>query len=220
MYNPIPFSIPFVDPEETIVRSRRFRKEMESRRSVRFFSNQPVPKETIEEIIKTAGLAPSGANKQPWTFCVISNQDLKSKIRQAAEEEERKSYEGRMSEEWLNDLAPLGTDWRKPFLEIAPWIIVVFRKAWESSSSGKKSNTYYSIESTGIACGMLITAIHQCGLVTLTHTPSPMNFLTTLLKRPENERPFLLLPIGYPASDAVVPGITKKNLEDISVWFP
>lgn len=196
-----------------------FFNEMDRRRSVRDFSDKFVPKSVIEYIIKTASTAPSGAHKQPWTFCVVESQELKSKIREAAEEEERKSYEGRMSEEWLNDLKPLGTNHSKPFLEIAPYLIIVFKKPYDLGSDGEKLQNYYVNESVGIACGMLITAIHKAGLVTLTHTPSPMKFLTELLQRPSNERAFLLLPVGYPATEVYVPDIERKSLEEISKFY-
>lgn len=192
--------------------------ELKKRRSVRDISPESVPKELIEKIILIAGTAPSGANKQPWTFCAVSNNEIKTQIRAAAEKEERESYENRMSEEWLKDLAPLGTDWNKPFLEEAPWLIIVFRKAYELENN-QKSNTYYSQESVGIACGFLIQAIHHAGLVTLTHTPSPMNFLTQILNRPANERPYLVLPVGYPKFEAMVPDLTKKSIDEISVFY-
>ena len=192
---------------------------MDWRRSVRDFSDKPVPKSVIENIIKTASTAPSGAHKQPWFFCVIESAELKSQIRKAAEEEERKSYEGRMSKEWLNDLKPLGTNHSKPFLEIAPYLIIVFKKPYDLSKEEEKLQNYYVNESVGIACGMLITAIHQAGLVTLTHTPSPMNFLTKLLERPSNERAFLLLPVGYPVTEAYVPDIERKNLDEVSKFY-
>ena len=204
--------------KELLQRADGFFKRMNKRRSVRVFSNQSVPKEVIETIIKTAGTAPSGAHKQPWVFCAISNAELKSKIRSAAEQEEYENYHGRMTEEWLQDLKKLGTDWHKPFLEIAPWIIVMFRKTYDIDDGVKKKN-YYVQESVGIACGMLITAIHEAGLVTLTHTPSPMNFLTKILNRPENEKPYLLLPIGYAAEDATVPVLQRKSLDDIAVFY-
>ncbi len=199
-------------------RSRDFHAFMERRRSLRFFSDRPVPKEIIENIIKTASTAPSGAHKQPWTFCVVGDPALKAKIKAAAEEEERESYGGRMSEEWLRDLAPLGTDWQKPFLEIAPWLIVVFKKAYEMEG-GERRKCYYVNESVGIAAGFLLAAIHHAGLVSLTHTPSPMNFLQKILDRPDNERPFLLIPVGYPAEGATVPDLQRKPLEQVSVWF-
>ena len=208
-----------IPEKEMIAKSEAFYQLLDKRRSVRSFSDKPVPKEIIEQIIKTASTAPSGAHKQPWTFCVISNPALKSKIREAAEKEELESYENRMSDSWLKDLAPLGTDMNKPFLEIAPYLIIVFKKAYDLDENGKKTNNYYVNESVGIACGMLITAIHNAGLATLTHTPSPMKFLTKLLNRPENERAFLLLPVGYVQEPAFVPNIERKKLEDIAVFY-
>ncbi len=196
-----------------------FYKLMDSRRSVRDFSDKPVPKSVIENIIKTASTAPSGAHKQPWTFCVVESAEMKSQIKVAAEEEEKKSYDGRMSEEWLKDLKPLGTNHLKPFLEIAPYLIIVFKKPYDLGENGEKLQNYYVNESVGIACGMLITAIHKAGLVTLTHTPSPMNFLTKLLERPSNERAFLLLPVGYPHTEAYVPDIERKGLEEVSKFY-
>ena len=192
---------------------------MNARRSVRFFSDKPVPQEIIETLIMTASTAPSGANKQPWTFCAVSSAALKSKIRFAAEDEERRSYETRMSEEWLRDLAPIGTDWQKPFLEIAPWLIIIFKRAYEIEENNHKHQNYYVNESVGLACGFLLAAIHEAGLVTLTHTPSPMDFLTKILNRPANERPFLLLPVGYPAENATVPDIKRKTSEDVISWY-
>ncbi len=205
--------------EEVQKRSTAFFQFMDKRRSVRFFSEQPVPKVIIENLIKTASSAPSGAHKQPWTFCVISNPSVKSEIRKAAEKEEYLSYNGRMSEEWLDDLKAIGTDWHKPFLERAPYLIIIFKKAYDFNEDGGKSKNYYVNESVGIAAGFLITAIHQAGLATLTHTPSPMNFLEKILNRPKNERAFLLLPVGYPTADATVPDLERKDLEEISVWF-
>ncbi len=196
-----------------------FYKLMNSRRSIREFSEKPVPKSVIEDVIKTAATAPSGAHKQPWAFCVIASSEMKSKIRIAAEEEEKKSYEGRMSDEWLKDLKPLGTNHLKPFLEEAPYLIIVFKKPYELDDQGNKLQNYYVNESVGIACGMLITAIHQAGLVTLTHTPSPMNFLSKLLDRPSNERAFLLLPVGYPATETYVPDIHRKELDEITKFY-
>jgi nitroreductase len=166
-----------------------------------------------------AASAPSGTNKQPWTFCAISNPKLKATIRKAAEEEEYESYNGRMNKEWLEDLKKFNTDWQKPFLETAPWIIVVFKEVYEMGVEGEKKQNYYVNESVGIACGFLISAIHDLGLVTLTHTPSPMNFLSKILNRPTNERSFLLLPIGYPAAEATVPDIKKKTSEEVINWF-
>jgi nitroreductase len=173
----------------------------------------------IENILKTAGSAPSGANKQPWTFCMISNPELKKKIRIAAEKEEYANYSNRMSQEWLNELKKIGTDWHKSFLEIAPWLIVVFRRIYEIDSNGEKKNNYYVTESIGIACGMLLMAIHHVGLAALTHTPSPMNFLGEILHRPENERPFLVIPVGYPADETFVPDLKRKGLDEICVVY-
>ena len=166
----------------------------------------------------TAASAPSGANKQPWIFCAVSDPALKRRIREAAEAEEYQSYTSRMSSEWLADLAPLGTDWHKPFLETAPWLIVAFRQIYALDGDQKRPN-YYVMESVGLACGLLLTAIHQAGLVALAHTPSPMDFLSRLLNRPANEKPFLLIPVGYPAPDALVPDIARKPAQDVVVWY-
>jgi nitroreductase len=207
-----------ISQEESRIKSAQFYDWLNTRRSVREYSNQPVSKEVIENIIKSASTAPSGAHKQPWTFCVISNSELKTKIRLAAEKEERESYDSRMSERWLKDLEPLGTDTNKPFIEDAPWIIVVFKRVYEHEGN-EKHNNYYVNESVGIACGMLIAAIHNAGLVTLTHTPSPMNFLSKLLERPANERAFLLLPIGYAKQPVYVPDIKRKSLDEVAVFY-
>lgn len=204
--------------EKSITKSKAFYNWLDSRRSVREYSSKAVPKEVIKNIIMSASTAPSGAHKQPWTFCAISNPDLKSKIRIAAEDEERESYASRMSERWLKDLAPLGTDTNKPFIEHAPWIIVVFKRVYEHEDHVKHNN-YYVNESVGIACGMLISAIHNAGLVTLTHTPSPMNFLSKLLERPANERAFLLLPVGYAKQPVYVPDLKRKPLEEVAVFY-
>ena len=200
-------------------RSVSFFKWMNKRRTIRDFSDRPVPLEVMETIIRTASTAPSGAHKQPWTFCVVSDPSTKKQIRAAAEEEERESYNGRMSEEWLNDLAPIGTDWHKPFLEIAPYLIIVFKRSYEIEPGGHKHQNYYVTESVGIACGFLLTAIHQAGLAALTHTPSPMNFLSKILKRPENEKPFLLIPVGYPADECWVPDLKRKELREVIQWY-
>ena len=208
-----------LSPEETLQRSRAYRQFMDRRRTVREFSDRPVPKEVIENLIMAASSAPSGAHKQPWTFCVVGDPAIKTEIRKAAEEEEYKSYQGRMSEEWLADLAPLGTDWRKPFLEIAPWLIVVFKKAYDIAPDGSHRKCYYVNESVGLACGFLLTAIHNAGLVALTHTPSPMNFLQKILNRQENERPFLLIPVGYPAAGVLVPDLKRKEAGEVMVWY-
>ncbi len=205
--------------EEMVNKSESFYQWMNIRRSVREFSDKPVPKEVIENIIKTASTAPSGAHKQPWTFCIISNPILKSEIRKAAELEEKESYENRMSDRWLKDLEHLGTDMNKPFLEIAPWLIVVFKRAFEYDENGEKYNNYYVNESVGLAAGMLITAIHNAGLATLTHTPSPMRFLSKILDRPDNERPFLLLPVGYANDPVFVPDLKRKKLNEISKFY-
>lgn len=185
------------------------------RRSVRDFSDKPVPFELIKDLVMTAGTAPSGAHKQPWTFSIVGNSEVKSEIRKAAEKEEYESYNGRMSEKWLQDLAPIGTDWHKPFLETAPWLIIVFKRPFDYVD-GEKWQNYYVNESVGIACGMLINAIHNAGLTTLTHTPSPMNFLSKILKRPDNERPYLLLPVGYPTDNAMVPELKRKSFDEIA----
>ena len=185
-----------------------------TRRSVRFFSDRSVPREAIEELIRIAGTAPSGANLQPWHFVAIDDEAMKKRIRVAAEQEEKDFYERRAPAAWLKALAPLGTDWRKPFLESAPWLIVVFRRRWQEID-GKAQKTYYSTESVGIAVGMLIAAVHRAGLVTLTHTPAPMKFLRDICERPINETPFVILPIGYPAAGCTVPDISRKTLDDI-----
>jgi iodotyrosine deiodinase len=204
-------------PDEMTARSRWFYEWMEKRRSVRDFSDTPVPMEVLENIIRSANTAPSGAHKQPWTFCIVTNPELKKQIREAAEKEEYDSYNGRMPQDWLEDLAPLGTDWRKPFLETAPALIVVFRKPYEVLANGRKKNNYYVTESVGLACGFMLAAIHHAGLVALTHTPSPMNFLGELLQRPANEKPFLLVPVGYPAEVCKVPDIARKPLSDVLI---
>jgi iodotyrosine deiodinase len=210
---------PFIYTEgKMLTRADDFYGLMDHRRSVRDFSSRPVPAELILQIIKTAGTAPSGANKQPWTFCLISDPQIKSQIRIAAEKEEYDNYHGRMTQEWLEDLAPLGTDWEKPFLEVAPYLIVVFKKSYDLVNGIKKKN-YYVQESVGLACGFLIAAIHYAGLVCLTHTPSPMNFLQEILNRPENEKPFLLIPVGYPADHVTVPAIHRKQLDDFCIQY-
>lgn len=206
------------EEQEILKRSSDYYNFLNSRRTVREFTTDPIPKGIIETIIKSASTAPSGAHKQPWTFCAISNKELKSKIREAAEIEEKVSYDKRMSTRWKEDLNPLGTNSNKPFLEDAPWIIVVFKRVYEHENN-EKHNNYYVNESVGIACGMLISAIHHAGLATLTHTPSPMNFLSEILKRPNNERPFLLLPVGYPKNPIYVPDLHRKGLDEISEFY-
>lgn len=207
---------------EQLRRSEEFARRLLKRRSVRHFSREPVPMKLIENAIRIAGSAPSGANQQPWTFVVISDPALKREIRIAAEAEEKESYERRMSQEWLDALAPLGTDWRKPHIEDAPCVIVVFRQAYgirTDSETGEEARVlhYYSAESVGIAVGFLLAALQISGLATLTHTPSPMKFLSEILDRPANERAFVLIPVGYPAEDAEVPAIKKKPLSEIMI---
>jgi nitroreductase len=212
----IPLEFSVLDAGSMGLRAREFREECGRRRTVRHFSPRPVPPGLIEEIVQTAGTAPSGANKQPWRFVLVDDPEIKKQIRIAAEKEEKESYEHRMPQSWLDDLAELGTDWHKEFLEIAPCLIVVFKERYRVEGGVQKKN-YYTEESVGIACGFLIAAIHHAGLVCLTHTPSPMNFLQTILRRPPNETPFLLIPVGYPAEDAVVPDIRRKALNEILV---
>lgn len=219
-------SYPFIEykreefsDEKMIERSEQFLQWADQRRSVRDFSDQPVPKKVMENIIMTASTAPSGAHKQPWTFCLISNEQMKSKLRALAEEEEKKSYEGRMSETWLKDLEPLGTDWQKEFIDVAPWIIVVMKRIYEIGENDSKLNNYYVSESVGLASGFLLMAIHNAGLVALTHTPSPMNFISKALGRPENERPFLLIPVGHPAKDALVPDLERKTIDQVIEYY-
>lgn len=205
--------------DEMRKRARSFYQDMKRRRTVREFSDRPVPREIIEDCIRAAGTAPNGANKQPWHFAVLSDPKVKKEIREAAEEEEREFYERRATEEWLKALAPLGTDSNKPFLEEAPYLIAIFSKRYGIKENGEKETYYYVKESVGIATGMLITAIHKAGLASLTHTPSPMGFLNDILDRPENERPFLLLVVGYPKEDVKVPDISKKSLDEIATFI-
>jgi iodotyrosine deiodinase len=204
---------------EMLQRSSSYYNWLEKRRSVREFSDKTVPKEVIENLILSASTAPSGAHKQPWIFCAISNQELKSKIREAAEIEEKLGYENRMSERWKKDLEPLGTDMNKPFIEEAPWVVIAFKKVYEFDEDGIKHNNYYVNESVGIACGMFISAIQNAGLVTLTHTPSPMNFLAKVLDRPSNERAYILFPIGYPKEEVFVPNIERKPINEVSCFY-
>lgn len=200
-------------------RAKAFYEEIKRRRSVRAFSSQPVPREVIENSLLAAGTAPNGANLQPWHFAVVSDAEIKRKIRQAAEEEEQAFYGGRAPEEWLNALAPLGTDANKPFLEQAPYLIVPFAQAYGVGSEGEKIKHYYVQESLGIAVGFLISALHHAGLATLTHTPSPMGFLREVLGRPENERAYLILVVGYPSDGVKVPNIAKKSLEQLATFI-
>lgn len=211
----VPYETTRFPVNEMVTRSGDFYQWLNARRSVRHFSHESVPFQVIENILRSAGTAPSGAHKQPWTFCVVTNPKLKKEIRLAAEKEEQESYDNRMGDEWLDAIKPLQTDWSKPFIETAPYLIIVFKKAYDILPSGEKRNNYYVNQSVGIACGMLLAAIHHAGLAALTHTPSPMNFLTKILRRPENERPFLLIPVGYPAKDALVPDLKRKSLDEM-----
>lgn len=215
----VPYRRPSLSENAALERAREFRADLATRRSVRMFNAEPVSRELIEQAIMTAASAPSGAHQQPWTFVAVSNPAVKHRIRIAAEEEERRNYEGgRMPAEWRAALAPLGTDWHKPFLEIAPWIVVLFEQVHGRFPDGSVRKHYYARESVGIACGLFIAAIHRMGLATLTHTPSPMGFLSRFLDRPKNERPFVLMPIGYPADDCLVPDLTRKSLDEVAVF--
>jgi iodotyrosine deiodinase len=213
-FNPVPLEFERLPAEEQLARSREFLDRMSARRSVREFSREPVEFELIENAIAAAGTAPSGANQQPWTFVVASDPALKREIRAAAEAEEREAYEHRMSEEWLRAIEPIGTDWRKPHIEDAPYVIVVFEQAY-GLEGDRRWKHYYAKESVGIAVGLLLASLHLAGLATLTHTPSPMGFLGRILGRPRNERPFCLIPVGYPAEGSTVPRLEKKPLEEI-----
>jgi len=220
-YTPQPLSFTRLAPDEQRARATAFLDVMRTRRTVRDFAPDPVPDDVIEAAIAVAASAPSGANMQPWRFVVVRDPEIKRRIREAAEAEERESYERRMPDEWLDALAPLGTDWHKPFLEIAPILIVVFRIDYAlarlEDGTERRIKHYYVSESVGIACGMLLAALHWSGLATLTHTPSPMGFLSTILGRPSNEKPYLLVPVGYAAPDAVVPRITKKPMSEVRI---
>ena len=206
------------EPGEMERRAADFRREVARRRTVREFSVRPVARSIIEECIRAAGTAPNGANHQPWHFAVVADPEVKARIRAAAEEEERAFYGGGATQEWLDALAALGTDEHKPFLETAPYLIVIFAQRYQEFPDGRRVRNYYVQESVGIATGILITGLHHAGLATLTHTPSPMGFLNEILGRPPNERPFLILVAGYPAADARVPRITKKPLDDIATF--
>ena len=210
---------PRLDSGEMLKRAEQFQTEASSRRTVRDYAPDPIPLEVIEECIRAAGSAPSGANQQPWHFALVSNPEIKRKIREAAEAEERAFYAGRASEDWLEALAPLGTDSEKPFLETAPWLIVIFAENYGLGPEGERVKHYYVSESVGIATGMLIRALHHAGLATLTHTPSPMGFLNKVLERPANERAFLILVVGRPAEDALVPDIKRKSLDEIRTIY-
>ena len=218
-YPTIPLDMYREYPEDEMrERIEEFYADIDRRRTVREFSDRPVPRDIIETALKAANTAPSGANLQPWHFAVVSGAETKRKIREAAEVEEREFYEHRASDEWLAALEPLGTDDQKPFLETAPYLIAVFLQKYGELPDGRKVKHYYPAESTGLVTGMLITALHRAGLATLTHTPSPMKFLNEILGRPKNERPFLLLVVGYPADKARVPDIERKKLDDFTSW--
>ena len=204
--------------DEMLVRARDFHAELDRRRTVRHFSDRPVPRQVVEYCLRAASTAPSGAHRQPWQFAAVSDPAIKRQIRRGAEEEERDFYRRRAPREWLEALAPLGTDEHKPFLERAPWLIVIFAESYGELPDGGKQRNYYVRESVGIAAGMLISALHHAGLASLTHTPSPMRFLNGILGRPSNERPFLILVTGYPAADAVVPELLRKKLADIATF--
>lgn len=206
-------------PEEMQRRASEFRAEMERRRTVRQFSSRPVPRQVIEECLLAAGTAPNGANLQPWHFVVVGDPEIKRQIRLAAEKEEYEFYHRRAPQEWLDALAPFGTDEIKPYLETAPYLIVIFAQSYGRLPDGRRVKNYYVTESVGIATGILITGLHRAGLVSLTHTPSPMGFLNQILSRPENERPFLILVAGYPAEDARVPVIQKKPLQELATFL-
>lgn len=212
----VPYSPRRLDLTESRARAAAFHEEMDGRRSVRFFSDETVPRDLIETAIRTASTAPSGAHRQPWRFVAISDPALKREIRIAAEAEEKEFYERRIPDDWREALAPIGTTWEKPYLEVVPWIVVVFAEQYGKNDDGSRRKNYYVAESVGIACGMFIAALHHMGLATLTHTPSPMAFLSRILGRPENEKPYILFPIGYPAKDATVPALRRKALSEIA----
>jgi len=215
-YNPAALRFTRLSDEEALERSRAFLARTLERRSVRHFSAEPVPRELIENALRAAGSAPSGANQQPWTFVVVSDPELKERIRAGAEHEEELLYTQRASDEYLEAIEPIGTDAVKPHVTDAPYLIVVFEQAWSRDENGEKRKNYYVRESVGIAVGFLLLALHNAGLATLTHAPSPMGFLKDVLERPDNERPFLLIPVGYPSPDAEVPQLQKKSLGDIA----
>lgn len=219
-YRPVPLDFTRMPETEMLDRGRALLERLARRRSVREFSADPVPRELIETAISAANTAPSGANRQPWHFVAVSDPAVKAEIRRGAEKEEKEFYEGgRAGDAWLEALEHLGTAWQKPYLETAPWLVVVFKEIAVRAPDGSKSTNYYVSESVGIACGLFIAAVNEMGLATLTHTPQPMRFLSRILERPENERPYILFPVGYPGQNCQVPDITKKNLEAVSNWF-
>ncbi|MEM7473895.1 MAG: nitroreductase family protein [Planctomycetota bacterium] len=207
-----------VTEEELLQRASSFLDTARNRRSVRFFSDRPVPREVIESCIQVAGTAPSGANKQPWHFVAVGDPELKHKIRIAAEQEEHEFYNNRAPQDWLDALTPMATNEKKPFLEVAPWLVAIFSEAYSHDDEDQKVKHYYVPESVGIATGMLISALNSCGLATLTHTPSPMKFLRDILGRSENQRPFLLLVVGFPSEDCIVPKLTKKSMDELATF--
>lgn len=215
MENFIPLEFEIRKPDDMRRRAEDLYTLLNKRRTVREFSPEPIPLEVVREAIRTAGTAPSGAHKQPWFFCLVQDPEVKRRIREGAEHEERLNYSGRMSDEWLEDLLPFGTNADKEFLEIAPALIVVFKQVYRQGENGKRLKNYYVNESVGLAAGMLIAALHNAGLATLTHTPSPMKFLNAILERPANETPVLLIPVGFPASEAAVPNLSRKPLDQI-----
>lgn len=215
----VPYRPERVPADEGLARGLALEAQLDARRSVRAFAPDPVPRSLIEVAIRSASTAPSGAHRQPWRFVAVSDPAIKHEIRVAAEAEERRSYEGRMPPDWLEALAPLGTDADKGYLEVVPWIVVVFAENHGFNADGTVRKNYYVRESVGIACGLFVAALHRMGLATLTHTPSPMRFLSEILGRPANEAPTILFPIGYPAADAVVPDLARKGLDEVAVWF-
>lgn len=219
MEGSVPYSLPRRRPEEAAARARAFYELMEGRRTVRAFASDPVPRAAIEDAIRAAGTAPSGAHKQPWTFVVVEDAGIRRRIREAAEKEERRFYEELAPEEWLRDLAPLGTDWEKAHLTEAPWLVVVFAQDHAIRPDGSKGKHYYVNESVGISVGFFLAAIRHAGFAALTHTPSPMRFLAEILGRPPNERAYVVIPVGYPAEGARVPDLRRKRLDEISVWL-
>jgi iodotyrosine deiodinase len=214
----IPLDFRRFEPATMVERGNELAAHLWARRSVREFSSETPPRECLELALRIASSAPSGAHRQPWRFVVVDDPDLKRQIRVAAEQEEREGYEHRFPPEWKEALAKLGTDWQKPFLETAPYLVVVFKESYGVTGGGGRQTNYYVNESVGIACGMFIAALHWMGLATLTHTPSPMGFLSRLLKRPSNEKPYILFPVGYPADGARVPDLQRKSLEELVQW--
>jgi nitroreductase len=217
-YDFIPYEFDRLAEDEMTRRAESFYQLMNARRSVRAFSDEPVPRALIETAIRTASTAPSGAHRQPWHFEVVADPEIKKRIREAAEQEERAFYEGRAPDAWLQALLPLGTTWEKSFLEMAPWLVVVFEELHSQNEDGSQRLNYYTKESVGIACGLFVAALHNMGLTTLTHTPSPMRFLSEILGRPSHERPYILFPVGYPAAGVEVPNIKRKDLSEISTF--